>query len=394
MKLLILTNTWLSPSEVFIRNLVDGVVAKDVAVTVLCKKTKGLKQENNLYQVISFVPENIVIRMLQFFTVLPVFIIRKPRAFATLCSHLCAHHDFTVFLTPLAWFSLRKYNYDAIHCQFGYLGNIGMLLKKTGIITGPVITSFRGSDISSYFQRKPQVYNVLKNNGDMFLPVCDAFKDRLVELGFPSNKIHVYHSAINLSLFPFLPMHKENSETQLLAAGRLVEKKGFTYAIDALASLRKRDTSYRLVIAGNGPLDKSLSDYAKSKGLESFVSFTGWINQQSMREIMRSTDVFLATNIQSSSGDTDGIPNIVKEAMAIGIPIVAFRHPGLEELIQDEVSGYLVPERDTEALVSAIEKVITKKDTSKLLSAARKTIEINYSKEGQAQMLVNLLEAF
>ena len=106
--------------------------------------------------------------MIHLLLVLPVFFFLKPSAFFSLWGNLAIHHDFSTLLAPLAWFQVRNERFDAIHCQFGYLGNIGLILKKAGITTGPVISSFRGSDISSYHKRKPAVYRVLKRKGDLF----------------------------------------------------------------------------------------------------------------------------------------------------------------------------------------------------------------------------------
>ncbi len=333
-----------------------------------------------------------ILTVIRWLCILPFFLISRPAAFFTLLSSLFVHHDFSTLFVPLVWFPVRKDQFDAIHCQFGYLGNMGLVLRKTGIVKGPVISSFRGSDISSYLRRKPAVYELLKKKGDLFLPVCSAFRDRLVSLGFPENRIRVYHSAIDLNTFPFEAEGKNTSgHTTLFCAGRLVEKKGFNYAIEALHELLQTEQEYRLVIAGNGPLAGALRSKADSAGVVDQVEFTGWIDQKTMSSRLRDADMFLATNVESSSGDTDGIPNIVKEAMAVGVPVVAFDHPGLAELITDGETGLLTPSANVLLLAAAVRKLANVDLRKRISRAARRIIEKEYSKEAQAEYLEKLI---
>ncbi len=398
MNVLVLTNTWPSPSEVFIKNLVDGLIARNISVTVLCKKAKGPRADTR-YGVLGciryFTSRTVIGTIISMLFIVPLFIIQRPASFVSLCIQCTMHHDFSVLLAPLAWYRVRKERFDVIHCQFGYLGNIGLVLQKAGLITGPIVSSFRGSDISSYLARKPSVYRVLKHRGDLFLPVCTAFRDRLVHLGFPEKKIRVYHSAIDLGDFPYTEPKPVSGEcTTLFSAGRLVEKKGFTYAIDALSELLQKDSRFRLVIAGEGPLHDELRKKVTNDSISDKVVFTGWIDQNQLVDWLRQATFFLATNIESRTGDIDGIPNIVKEAMALGIPVIAFTHPGLEELITHRTTGMLVPSRDAKALVCAIEELTDINLVQKMCTAARRKIEQEYSKEAQAQYLEQLIQEF
>lgn len=398
MNILVVTNTWPSLSEVFVKNLVDGLLERNSSVTVLCKKSKGSRTtgyHGHGGSILYFTAKKTIVTMIHLLLVLPVFFFLKPSAFFSLWGNLAIHHDFSTLLAPLAWFQVRNERFDAIHCQFGYLGNIGLILKKAGITTGPVISSFRGSDISSYYKRKPTVYRVLKRKGDLFFPVCAEFRDRLVRLGFPEKSIRIYHSAIELKDFPFRSTNLiHDSELRIVCAGRLVEKKGFSYAIEALRHLVQKDPGYRMVIAGDGPLAEELRKTAVCEGVADHVQFTGWVDQETLRSLLEHAAVFLATNIESKSGDTDGIPNIVKEAMATGVPVVAFDHPGLQELIVHRTSGLLVPSRDVTGIVSAIEELRNDRLRKEICKNARQTIEKEYSKEAQARYLEQLIQEY
>lgn len=398
MKMLVLTNTWPSPSEIFIKNLVDGILERGATVTVLCKKAKGPRSARTYGTngvVHYFTSKNYLFTIIRLIFVLPFFLIMRPAAFFSLWSSLAVHHDFSTLLVPLAWFPVRNEHFDAIHCQFGYLGNMGLVLRKAGLVTGPVISSFRGSDISSYLRRKPAVYDLLKETGDLFLPVCTAFRDRLVSLGFPQHKIRVYHSAIDPDVFPFIaPETHVSGDVILFCAGRLVEKKGFSHAIEVLHELQKTGTRYRLIIAGNGPLEADLRRKAALEGVSEQVEFTGWIDQKTMSDRLRTASLFLATNVESRSGDTDGIPNIVKEAMATGVPVIAFDHPGLTELITDRQTGLLVPSKNVPMLAEAIIKLTGNDLRNRIALSARTVIEKEYSKGAQARYLEELIQEY
>jgi len=206
----------------------------------------------------------------------------------------------------------------------------------------------------------------------------------------------VTHSGIGFFffVFPMIDSPAISGIRTLFCAGRLVEKKGFSYALEALRDLLKKDSGYRLVIAGDGPLETDLKQKAKQEGVLEQVHFTGWIGQDTMAELLENASVFLATNIESRTGDTDGIPNIVKEAMATGVPVVAFDHPGLEELITHRSSGLLVPSRDVPGIVSAVEELLDVPLRKEICIKARQTIEKEYSKEAQAQYLEQLIQEY
>jgi len=394
MNVLILTNTWPCSSEIFIKNLVEGLLNQSISVTVLCKKKELISNWLEGVKGLSvrcFLPSNRIARIFAVMFSIPLFTFCKPLSSFHLFTSLLAHKDYSILLAPLAWFSAGDKRFEIIHCQFGYLGNIGMVLKHTGLVSGPLISSFRGSDISSYLLRKPSVYTILKETGDLFLPVCQGFADRLVSLGFSEKKIRVYHSAINVDHFPFTTRKIINNERiELLAAGRMVEKKGFHYAIEALQLLVQDNQQYRLTIVGDGPDRGKLEKIALSLGVADHVLFTGWMDQEALGKKIAASHVFVATNIESRTGDIDGIPNVIKEAMASGLPVVAFNHCGIDELIEDEVSGLLVPSCDTHNLAVGITRLLDNRIRQDICLHARKVIDEEYSMESQGARLVGL----
>ena len=118
-------------------------------------------------------------------------------------------------------------NFDVIHCHYGLNGVVGAFLKEAGI-PGKVCTSFHGFDVSRYLLKNgPDVYRPLFSKGDLFMPVSEYWRDRLIELHCPADKIVVHHMGIDPRKFPFVERRLEAGEPlRLLTVGRLVEKKG------------------------------------------------------------------------------------------------------------------------------------------------------------------------
>ena len=135
--------------------------------------------------------------------------------------------------------------------------------------------------------------------------------------------------------------------------GRLVEKKGFADAIDAVARLRGEGRDVRLDILGDGPLRADLERRA-GEG----VRLLGAASSDAVLAALHAADIALAPSVTAADGDQDGPVNTLKEAMATGLPVVATRHGGIPELVEDGVSGLLVPERDPEALARAIARLM------------------------------------
>jgi colanic acid/amylovoran biosynthesis glycosyltransferase len=142
----------------------------------------------------------------------------------------------------------------------------------------------------------------------------------------------------------------------------LVEKKGVAYALEAVAQVAKRipGLSYRII--GDGPLRAELEHRAISLGLRDHVHFEGAKSHERVVEALKTCDVMLTPSITSSDGDEEGIPNVLKEAMACGLPVIATKHGGIEELISDGEQGFLVEERDSPALGSKIEAIWNRPD--------------------------------
>ena len=255
---------------------------------------------------------------------------------------------------------LGKGAYDIIHCQFGTVGIKAIELRNLGALRGKLVVSFRGSDISKYpRQHGNDVYNRLFAIGDLFLPNCDHFKRRLARLGCDEKKIVVHRSGINCAKFALTPRPPlPNGSVRIITIGRLVEKKALDYSIRAVAKLAERNLNIEYKIFGDGPLRGELQQLIEELRLARTTKLLGSKHQQEITEILNDAHIFMAPSMTAKDGDQDGPLNVLKEAMAMGLPVVSTYHAGIPELIEDGVSGLLVPEYDIDALVEKLSYLI------------------------------------
>lgn len=140
----------------------------------------------------------------------------------------------------------------------------------------------------------------------------------------------------------------------VFAAGRFVRKKGFEYLIDAVGRLAPAHPSLRLVIAGDGDLDGEYRALVDAAGLGARVVLPGVLHQDEVSAGLAAADIAVVPSVRDRSGNVDGLPNVVLEALASGTAVVATRAGGIGSVVRDGQTGLLVPEADPAALASAI----------------------------------------
>ncbi len=244
--------------------------------------------------------------------------------------------------------------YDILHCHFGPNGILAAKLRYIGAINGRLITTFHGFDVSKYIKsRGRNVYDFLFTKGDVFLPISEDMKNELVGLGCDPEKILVHRMGIDPSKFS--PRYSEPGETiNLLTVGRLVEKKGIIYGIRGVAEALKRFPRIKYRIVGDGPLREKMEGLIAKLEIGDKVEILGWRRQDEVRKLMRDADIFLAPSVVDRNGDKEGLPVVLMEALASGLPVISTVHSAIPELVEEGKSGFLVPERDVETLVERL----------------------------------------
>jgi len=167
----------------------------------------------------------------------------------------------------------------------------------------------------------------------------------------------------------------------VLAMGRMVHVKGFTYLLEGFRRIAAEHRNVTLVLAGGGILFDGIRDYAGRLGIGHRVIMPGAVMRSDVPVYFKMTDLFVVPSIRHESGAVDGLPVVVPEAMAAGLPIIASDVGGIPVLVRDGLTGILVHERDADALAGALDRLIRDEGLRKELGTrSRRVIErsVNY----------------
>jgi glycosyltransferase involved in cell wall biosynthesis len=196
--------------------------------------------------------------------------------------------------------------------------------------------------------------------------------------GTLADKVQRIYNGLNLEEYPFqTPLDRP---PVVIAVGRLIEKKGFGDLIDACALLRERGRPFHCRIIGTGNLQAELTGQISRLGLTGQVQLIGPLRQTDVVKEMQNAAVLAVPCIIAKDGDRDGLPNVIQEALALGLPVVATDVTGIPEVIQNNRTGFLVPQRDPQVLAKAIEQLLQDPGLGvRLATEGRRLIEAEFN---------------
>lgn len=271
--------------------------------------------------------------------------------------------------------SLRNQEVTLIHSQWIHSGGtIGMY----GSWLLGVPFSFTGHAVDLFRDRVALDEKI--NRADFIVCISNFHREFYLERGARADQLFISYCGIDVEQFVFQPRDEQPQTPHILSVGRLVEKKGFEYVIDACAILKKRRIPHRCTIAGAGPLEEILCQRVRDQKLDDVVQVTGQsVMQEDLPNFLATGDVFVQPCVWSSDNDVDGTPRTLMEAMACGLPSVATRIAGIPDIIEDEVSGLLVHMNDAISLANAVERLIVDRQLSDRISReGRRQIELKF----------------
>ena len=299
----------------------------------------------------------------------------------------------SLFYKTCAFLDRNHDQYDIVHCHFGPNGILGASLMDLGIFRGSFLTTFYGYDISGYVKKYGRhVYEPLFERCEMILCLSELMRRQLLDLGCDREKIVVHHLGISTGRFVFSPRTTTaDRKIRLLSIARLVEKKGLEYGIRAVAKVSSRYPGLEYHIAGDGPLMNQLRHLIDSLGSGNCVKLLGWKNQTEIVRILDDTHIFIAPSVTAEDGDQEGTPTVLMEALAQGIPVLSTLHSGIPEVVVDGKSGFLVPEKDVDALAEALVSLLDHPEKwPGMGSAGRVHVEENYDIDLLNDRLISL----
>ncbi|HEY0792707.1 MAG TPA: glycosyltransferase [Chthoniobacterales bacterium] len=285
--------------------------------------------------------------------------------------------------------------YAVVHCHFGPSGVIGDTVRQLGLTAAPLLTTFHGYDISSFVrERGPEVYKNLFRDGDAFTCSSQFIRNRLVSAGCPAPRIHLFKLGTDLKKFSFTArVPDETGAVRLVTVARLTEKKGLEYSIRAFAKLAARFPLLEYNIVGDGDQRKPLERLLNGLGLNGRVRLLGWRTDPEVREIYARSHLFVLSSVEAANGDIEGQGMVLQEAQAMGLPVVCSRHNGFPEGILENESGFLVPERDADALAACLTTLLQRPGTwPEMGQRGRAYVEAEYDLEKRNDALVALYD--
>ena len=284
---------------------------------------------------------------------------------------------------------LRKARPALIHAHFGTDGlRILALARALGL---PLITHLRGYDVTltraallasgrPSWSRYALQRGRLMRQGQLFLAVSDALREKAIGLGYPAARTRTHYNGVDLDRFQ--PGKRPREPGTVLHVGRLVEKKGTADLIAALAGLG----GVRLVVIGEGPMREQLQRQAGALGVK--AQFLGAQPADEVAMWMRRATLLAVPSVTGRDGNAEGLPNVLVEGAACGIPAVATRHSGIPEAVADGETGFLVAEGDRAGLAERVRTLLDSADLRREMGFAARTLAMErFDRVRQAERL-------
>jgi glycosyltransferase involved in cell wall biosynthesis len=311
---------------------------------------------------------------------------------------------FSFFATLGLWREVKRQESDIIYAQWlipgGFIGAV--VSRLTGV---PLVVSVHGSDVFVAERHKvtqPAVRLALRSSCHLIACSGDLAR-RVLKLGMPSDRVSVVPYGVDVERYKpdqgstqtlRTALHIPDGQHVIMAMGRLVYKKGFSYLIEAMPGILARCPESVLLVAGQGDLDADLEQLAESLGIGKQVIFAGHVAWDQTPAYLALADLFVLPSILDQAGNIDGLPNVLLEAMASGCAIIASNVAGVPDVLTDGQNGLLVPEKDVDALTEAISKLLDDPLLRQRLGdAARATTQDHLSWTHIAQRVTGVLNS-
>jgi colanic acid/amylovoran biosynthesis glycosyltransferase len=255
---------------------------------------------------------------------------------------------------------LRKARVSHLHVHFaGLASRTAWWIKRLFGIT----YSFTGH-ANDIFCPKPDQRVTLSDlvNEASFIVTVSDFSANWLRRDFPAAADKIYRVYNGLDLTTFKPATPGTKPVRLLSIGRLIEKKGFAFLIEACHLLRTSGVDFVCEIVGEGPERGHLEELIQSYHLSDTVRLRGKMTQTEIVDLLARSSIFVFPAIQDRSGDTDNLPTVLIEAMASNLPMIATGIAGIPEIVQDHENGLLVQEKNAPQLADAIRALAGNQD--------------------------------
>jgi glycosyltransferase involved in cell wall biosynthesis len=252
-----------------------------------------------------------------------------------------------------------------IHAHFGPDGVYAMALAEKLKI--PFLVTFHGYDITisrtAIWRTGKFLYyqlifheEELKRKASAFIAVSHFIRNKLLEKGYPEEKIIQHHIGVDTEKFS---PGERATERYILCVGRHTQKKGIDTLLRAFAHIARKHSGVSLIQVGAGPMTADLNALTKVLGINDRVRFLGAQPHETVLNLMRGAEIFALPSQTAKNGDCEGLPIVLNEASACGVPVASTWHSGIPEAVLDGETGFLVPERDDVALAEKLDTLLS-----------------------------------
>ena len=254
------------------------------------------------------------------------------------------------------WPEVKRNAVDVVDAHYVYPDGVAACALARAL-RRPLVITARGSDVTqlpNYLGPRLMIRRALRA-ADALIAVSSALGERLVELGADPGRVHVLRNGVDLVLFR-PPTDRDEARRELgldgptlLSVGHLIERKGHDRVISALLRLPDR---VRLLIAGTGPLERSLRELADRLGLAHRVRFMGLLPPEALPPVYGAADLLVLASSR------EGWANVLLEAMACGTPVVASPIPGNPEVVREAAAGMIAPANTPDGIATAVTSML------------------------------------
>ena len=272
---------------------------------------------------------------------------------------------------------VRNEHFDLIHAHWlipqGFIAALSLLITGKRV---PLLCTSHGGDL---FALKGKGLQRLKrwvmDKSATLTVVSKAMKKTVVDMGVAPDKVEVIPMGVDLKgLFTPDPGVQRKTD-ELLFVGRLVEKKGVHFLLEAMPAVIKKHPTVRLILAGSGPMEQELRQQAQRLHLSEKIDFSGMVSQTRLPELYRTATLAIFPFIVAKSGDQEGFGLVQVEAMGCECPFIAGDLPAIHDIITHEENGLIFPSGNAQALADAIIKLLDDPELrGRLAVAGRKTV--------------------
>lgn len=299
---------------------------------------------------------------------------------------------FLLTQTWSTWRAIRRFNPDVIHAH--WLIPQGLIVALLSLFlrrVPPFLVTSHGADLHALrFWPMPVLKRFVVRRAAAVTVVSSPMIDVMRVQGIPVDGVKVEPMGVDLTTRFTLDESVPRSENEILFVGRLVEKKGLRYLIEAMPAIIDRHPDTHLTVAGYGPEKNRLQRLAESLGLQGKIRFLGAVPQENLPDLYRRAAVFVAPFVEAAGGDQEGLGLVTVEAIGCGCPVVVSDLPAVAEVVDDEILR--VAPGNASQLAEAVNRILalTKLERTALVRPHRARLHqwLDWQNRGKAYVAV------